>query len=200
VPEHVRRLVPSDLHRVGLVHAARAKARRGRVPSVVEDVGTGLAADRKTRRLARRAPRLLEVEARDFLTEMPKLLGEWNEAGRLADATPRIALAPQVAKLRAIKRRAEQLSTHACATNLQATFVRRKPICFGTWLLRSLRAPDGHPRRRLGCNTSSRGQSNRGWRDGGSRRRSVGEWALQSRYTTGEKLSADAGFRRPSVR
>jgi len=34
VPEHVRRLVPSDLHRVGLVHAARAKVRRGRVPSV----------------------------------------------------------------------------------------------------------------------------------------------------------------------
>ena len=66
---------------------------------------------------------------------MRKLLGEWNEAGRLADATPRIVLAPQVAKLQAIKRRAEQLSTHACATNLQAAFVRWKPICFGTWLL-----------------------------------------------------------------
>lgn len=62
-------------------------------------------------------------EAAPFLAQIQPLAREWDDANRLASSTPRASLAPQIDKLQALRRKAEDLEAPDCAAGIKQPLV-----------------------------------------------------------------------------
>lgn len=56
-----------------------------------------------------------QVQSEDYVAAVEAIAVEWDDANALANSTPRSSLAPQIAELQAIARRAEALEHPECA-------------------------------------------------------------------------------------
>ena len=66
---------------------------------------------------------LCSEETVAFSAATSALLREWEDAVRVAESTPKIALAPQIAALQALRRQVEDLDAPPCATTIKALVV-----------------------------------------------------------------------------
>ena len=66
---------------------------------------------------------LCSQEIAGFSAANSSLLREWEDALRVAESTPKIALAPQIAALQALRRQAEDMDSPSCAKAIKALMV-----------------------------------------------------------------------------
>jgi hypothetical protein len=60
----------------------------------------------------------------DYAGAIQPLAREWDDANKVANATPRSALAQQIANLQAVRRKVQDIPTPACGIELQAHLVK----------------------------------------------------------------------------
>lgn len=56
-----------------------------------------------------------QSQSKTFLAEVEPLARAWDDAANLADSTPRMSLPPQIDKLQALRRQAQDLDAPTCA-------------------------------------------------------------------------------------
>lgn len=63
------------------------------------------------------------MQAKDYVQSVEDIAAEWDDANELAGSTPRMSLAPQIAALQEIRRRAEKLTPPECADKVQSYLI-----------------------------------------------------------------------------
>lgn len=63
------------------------------------------------------------IQSADYVTNVKKILSEWNDANDIAGSTARISLGPAVSKLQDIRREANGLTYPKCASLAQAYLI-----------------------------------------------------------------------------